>query len=447
METQRVSSFTKTIFMTCLFVVAVAAASYGQTVSGTIVGNVKDTSGAVIPKVNVTITNQATSVSQETVTNELGDFRVPFLPVGTYSVRVTFTGFETMVRDGIVLRMGDTVRVDVSLQPGRVGQEITVTGLAPLLHTEDGSTGQVIDNARIVDLPLAGRNFLELTQLSADVNAGAHGTYNRLENVTLAQKGVSLSAQGQRDDATSFLLDGANVRGAYLGSITIVPSIDSIQEFKMQTTGYSAQYGTSPVQLNVATRSGSNAIHGSAYDFVRNTIFNARDPFAVERLPYHENQLGGSIGGPVFLPKIYDGKNRTFFFFSYENTRNPVTAAATPSMPPTAFRNGDFSSLLPDTVIYDPSTYDPALPGNHMLPFTGNIIPTDRLDPSMQALLQKLPEPTRPGLVNNFDGYSPANLFSTEYLARVDHRISDKDNLFVCWGLTSPSLVGEVPGA
>ena len=300
-----------------------------------------------------------------------------------------------------------------------------------------------------MNLPLAGRNFLELTQLSADVNAGAHGTYNRLMNVTLAQKGVSLSAQGQRDDATSFLLDGTNVRGSYLGQITIVPSIDSIQEFKMQTTGYSAQYGTSPVQLNVATKSGSNAVHGTAFDFVRNTIFNARDAFAVERLPYHENQLGGSIGGPVYFPKIYNGKNRTFFFFSYENTRNPVREAALPSMPPAAMRNGDFSSLLPGTIIYDPSTYNPTLYPNspNMAPFSGNIIPKARLDTSMQALLAQLPLPTRPGLVNNYDGYSPANLFSTEYLGRVDQRIGAKDNLYVRWGLTSPSLLGEVPGA
>jgi len=447
MSSKQVSSFVKTILGTCLLMFAITLAGYGQTVSGSLVGTVKDSSGGVIPNAKVTIVNQATNVTQHIATNSLGDFEIPFLPPGTYTVRVDFTGFQTLLREGIVLRMGDVLRVDATLQPGKVGQEVTVTGLAPLLQTENASTGQVIDNARILDLPLAGRNFLELTQLSADVTGGAHGTYNRLENVTLAQKGVSLSAQGQRDDATSFLLDGANVRGSYLGSITIVPSIDSIQEFKMQTTGYSAQYGTSPVQLNVATRSGSNAIHGSAYDFVRNTVFNARDPFAVERLPYHENQLGGTIGGPVYFPKIYNGKNRTFFFFSYENTRNPVTSAALPSMPPAAMRNGDFSSLLPGTVIYDPTTYNASLPGNHMLPFSGNIIPKGRLDPSMQALLAQLPLPTRPGLVNNYDGYSPANMFSTEYLARVDQRISDKDNLYVRWGLTSPSLLGEVPGA
>jgi len=429
--------------------VAMPAPGYSQTASGTIVGTVKDPSGGVIPKASVVAVNQATSVRRETATNDFGDYELPFLPVGTYTVRIAAAGFQTLVREGVMLRVDDTVRVDVTLEPGRLEQEITVSGLAPLLRTEDASTGQVIENTSIVNLPLNGRNFLQLTLLSADVNAGAHGTYNRLANISLAQKGVSLSAQGQRDNATSFLLDGANVRGAYLGSITIVPSIDSIQEFKMKTTGYSAQYGTSPVQLNVATKSGSNAIHGSAYDFVRNTILNARDPFAVEKLPYHQNQFGGTVGGPIVLPKIYNGRDRTFFFFGYEGKRMPVKEAATPSMPPADMRGGDFSSLLPDTVIYDPATYDPeTIPEEpHMLPFPGNIIPADRLNPGTLPLLDNLPLPTRSGLVNNYDGYSPANSDVEDYMARIDHRFGNSDNLYVRYGFTSPKLLGEVPGA
>ena len=426
-----------------------APSGYCQTVSGTIVGTVKDTSGGVIPNAKVVVTNQATNASQEAATNNLGDFEVPFLPVGTYTVRVSVTGFQTTVREGIVLRVDDTARVDATLQPGRLEQEVRVTGLASLLQTEDASTGSVIENERIENLPLNGRNFLQLTQLSADVNSGAHGTYNRLNNITLAQKGVSLSAQGQRDDSTSFLLDGANVRGAYLGSITMVPSIDSIQEFKMKTTGYSAQYGTSPVQLNVATKSGSNAIHGSAYDFVRNTSLNARDAFATTKLPYHQNQFGGTVGGPVYVPKVYNGKDRSFFFFAYEGKRQPVVDAATPSMPPTAMRNGDFSVLLPDRIIYDPETYDPVLypTAPYMAPFAGNIIPSDQLNPHMVPLLNQLPEPTRPGLSRNYDGYSPANSDIEDYLVRIDHRISDGDNISGRYAFTSPKLLGEVPGA
>ena len=450
MARNKAANFVITILGTCFLVLILTLTCYGQTASGIVVGTVKDISGAVIPNAKVTVSNQATNVTQQTAANSLGDFEVPFLPPGTYTVRVDFRGFQTLVRDGIVLQVGDVLRVDATLRPGKVGQEVTVTGLASLLQTENGSTGQVIGTTQILDLPLADRNFLELTQLSADVTPGAHGTYNTLTNVALAQKGYSFSAQGQRDDATSFLLDGTNVRGSYLGQITIVPSIDSIQEFKMQTTGYSAQYGTSPVQLNVATKSGSNAIHGSAYDFVRNTIFNARDTFALQRLPYHENQLGGTVGGRVYLPKIYDGKNRTFFFFSYDNTRNPVTAAQLGSMPPQALRNGNFSSLLPGTVIYDPTTYNPTLYPNapNMAPFQGNIIPTGRLDTGLETLLAaKLPVPNLSGLVDNYNGYSPANTFSKEFLVRIDQRIGNNDNLYVRWGLTSPSLLGEVPGA
>ncbi len=431
-----------------LFAALATSRVYGQTVSGTIVGTVTDPSGASIPGAKVTVTNESTQTKAVAETNETGGYRVPFLPIGSYKIQVEANGFQTLIRSAIELRVGATVRVDAGMRVGNAQEQVTVTGATPLLHTDDASTGQVIDNARIVNLPLNGRNFLQLTQLSADVTSGAHGTYNTLMNVNLAQKGVSLSAQGQRDDATSFLVDGANVRGAYLGSITLVPSIDSIQEFKMQTTGYSAQYGTSPVQLNVATKSGTNGIHGSAYEFFRNTVLNARDPFAVERLPYHQNQFGGTIGGPVYIPKVYNGKDRTFFFFSVESTKNPVKSAALPSMPPAAMRDGDFSSIASTTTIYDPATYNASLPGPmHMQPFSGNVIPKTRLDSSMVALLANLPTPTRPGLVNNYDGYSPANFYSNDYIARIDHRFSDKDTLYGRYALTSPSLLGEVPGA
>jgi hypothetical protein len=449
MLSKKIVRFIARAFGITLLLLVGASLGNGQTVSGTIVGTIRDASGGVVPNAQVAVINEATNVRFEISTNSLGDYEAPFLPIGTYSVRVEVAGFQTMLRQGIVLRLDDTVRVDVILEPGRVQQEITISGLAPLLQTEDASTGTVIQNERIVNLPLNGRNFLQLTQLSADVNAGAHGTYNRLGNIALAQKGVSLSAQGQRDDATSFLLDGADVRGAYLGSITLVPSIDAIQEFKMKTTGYSAQYGTSPVQLSVATRSGSNTVHGSAYDFVRNTLLNSRDAFAVEKLPYHQNQFGGTVGGPVVFPKIYNGKDRTFFFFAYEGNRMPVKEAATPSMPPTDMRNGDFSSLLPDTIIYDPDTYDPILypDAPHMAPFAGNIIPPDRINSHMVPLLNKLPQPTRTGLTNNYDGYSPANSDIEDYLARVDHRITDQDNVYARYAYTSPKLLGEVPGA
>jgi len=438
MSRNRILSFVVMGFAAGLLMIAGASVGQCQTASGSIVGTVKDSSGAVIPSANVSIINQATNIRQQTITNALGDYNAPFLPVGVYTVRIDMTGFESMVRAGVVLRVGESLRVDVTLHPGNVTQRVTVSGLAPLLQTENASQGQVIGNDRIVNLPLLGRNFLELAQLSADVTPGASSAYNSNETVTLAQQGVSLSAEGQRDNETSFMIDGASVRGAYLGQITIVPPIDSIQEFKMQTTGYSALNGTSPVQLNVVTKSGTNSLHGSAYDFVRNTDFNARDPFAQERTPYHENQFGVSLGGPVVLPKIYNGKNKTFFFFAYEGTRNPVIAPTLASMPPAAFRNGDFSSLLPGRVIIDPTTGQP---------FQGNIIPKDRLDPSMQALLARLPLPDLPGVANNYNGYNPNNFDNDDYVARLDHQLTSRDNIFARYARTGPSLLGSVPGA
>ncbi len=220
---------------------------YGQTASGTHRGDGKGQlrcSHSQCQSDDCPI--EATNVTQQTAANSLGDFDVPFLPPGTYTVRVDFRGFQTLVRDGIVLQVGDVLRVDATLRPGKVGQEVTVTGLASLLETENGSTGQVIGTTQILDLPLADRNFLELTQLSADVTPGAHGTYNTLTNVALAQKGYSFSAQGQRDDATSFLLDGTNVRGSYSVNHDRVLRFRFNSGILRRRRRDSAQHGTSP---------------------------------------------------------------------------------------------------------------------------------------------------------------------------------------------------------
>ena len=417
---------------------AVGMPASGQTVSGSIVGTVTDATGSVVPGAKITVTNAETRAVTKTTTNETGGYRAPFLPIGSYDVRVEAAGFQTVLHEAVPVRVDEAVRVDATLQVGNVQDQITITAAPPLLNTENASTGQIIENAQIMNLPLINRNFLSLTQLDADVNSGAAGTFSRNTLINPAQKGVSFSAAGQRDAASSFLVDGANVRGGYLGSITLVPSVDTIQEFRMQTAAFSAQFGTSPVHLNVATKSGTNAVHGSLWEFHREGFLNARSAFARRKGPYHHHQFGGTFGGPVDIPKLYHGANRTFFFFGYEGTRINVKGSSLPSMPPQAMREGDFSALLPGRVIKDPYTGQP---------FPGNIIPKGRLSPQALPLLVNLPLPTRDGLTRNYDGFSPSNNYGDDYVARVDHTISQNDKIYGRFGLTNPQNLGSVPGA
>ena len=402
-----------------------------QPVSGNIVGTVKDASGGVLQGAKVMVTNEGTNARYETVANERGEYAVPFLAVGTYSVRASAVGFQAMVRRGVVLRVDDTVRVDLSLPVGGVEQEITVTGAAPLLNTENASTGHVIENERVVNLPLNGRSFLSLAQLTADVNNGADGTYNKLANIAVAQNGLSFSAVGQRDNAQVFMLDGANVRSSYIGSITIVPSIDTIQEFKMQTAAYSAEYGTSPVQLNVATKSGTNSLHGSLYEFHRQAFLNARTSATIPKSPQHYHSFGGTVGGPI-------RKDRTFFFFGYEGRRILTKSDSRPTMPTELMRGGNFTELLPGTVIKDPYTGTP---------FSGNIIPTSRISPNTTPLLARYPLPNLPGLTQNYTGRNPADRNSDDYLGRVDESLTQNDKLYGRFALTNPRGLTAPPGA
>lgn len=251
--------------LTCMSVLPGMA----QTVSGTILGSVLDPAGGRIAKAKVTATNQATQARAETLTNDSGNYALPFLPVGNYTVRIEAPGFQAFAREDVVLRVDAQLRVDAALAVGKMEQQVTVSGASSLLNTENASTGLVVENQNIVDLPLNGRNFIQLARLNADVNPGAAGTLNNKERLTPAQKGLSLSTVGQRDDNIGFFVDGANVRGAYLGSITLVPSVDSIQEFQVLTSDFTAQFGGGPVHLHVATKSGTNSLHGSLYEFHR----------------------------------------------------------------------------------------------------------------------------------------------------------------------------------
>ena len=293
-----------------------------QEVNATVVGTVRDASGSVIPKVNVSVRNVATNITHTTASNSVGDYTVGSLIPGEYSITAEFQGFKTEVFTGIVLEVNQTARIDITMQPGMVAQHVEVTGLAPVINTENPEIGAVIEENRVLDLPLNGRNFMELTTLTAGINEGNVSTQK-------TYAGFAPSAAGQPATENNYTLDGADNKSRYFNVYSVAPSVDAVQEFKIQIGQYSAEFGTGGgAVINVATKSGTNQFHGTGFEFVRNQIFDARNFFSrnqinpntgldipdTARSPLRRNQFGGSAGGPVI-------KNKVFFFGNYDGTR------------------------------------------------------------------------------------------------------------------------------
>ncbi|MEE8177059.1 MAG: carboxypeptidase-like regulatory domain-containing protein, partial [Acidobacteriota bacterium] len=305
-----------------------------------IAGTVKDVSEAVLPGVVLTITNLASGQQRLLSTDSSGNYVATALSVGEYTIRAELPNFKTQIRAGIVLQVGDRVRVDMVMELGEVTEQITVTEAVPLMRTTNAEVSEVIANQRIVDLPLNGRQFVQLTLLSDNVYLSPVG--NR--GAALAQTGRQVLVGGQRAGHNMYFLDGVSITDQYFNNLVGSPSIDAIQEFKIQKSIYAAEFGgKASANINAATKSGSNSLHGSLYEFLRNDVFDARNFFAgSEPPPLRQNQFGGTLGGPI-------RKDQTFFFLNYEGFRERRTLTRTFSLPSEAVRSGDFSGL--DTII------------------------------------------------------------------------------------------------
>jgi len=285
----------------------------GQQESASITGQVTDRSGAVIPGARVTIRNQASGASFVSVTDSDGFYRAPQLRPAAYSISATADGFSTVVREGVEARVNDRLRVDLALQVGAVSESIVVTGAPPLLQTEDATIGQVVDNQKIVELPLNGRSWLQLALLSPGaVTYGTYDSYNPQSQV--------MNLGGNRTAQTDFLIDGADNNSFVIGGgAQAHPPVDSLQEFKVQTNNYTADTGRlGGAVVNATIKSGTNSFHGSLYEFLRNRKLNARNFFAsptASKPQFTRNQFGASTGGPIV-------RNKFFFFANYEGNRN-----------------------------------------------------------------------------------------------------------------------------
>jgi len=419
-----------------------------QTAAAAIVGTCVDPSGAIVPNASVTARNVDTDAHFQATTNAEGNYVLPILPIGAYEVSVSAPGFETTVRSGIVLQVGDRTRVDFTLKVGSTSQKIDVVGAAPLVQTDSSGLGEVVENQRITELPLNSRNVLTLETLVPGVRnlqGGIDVGFGRSQNYQLANVGINGSTGG----FTAFLMDGADDTTHGWGEVSVAPLVEAIQEFQVITNFIPPEYGfTSGGVVNTITKSGTNSFHGSAYEFIRNNVLDARNTFAPNVPPYRFNQFGASAGGPVSLPKVYDGRDKTFFFFNYEGSRRRAVSNPITTVPTAAERTGDFSQLEDASgnpiLLYDPATTvpNPSGPGYVRTPLQGNIIPPNRLDTVAQNVLTLLPLPNQaPNNVfaqtNNYIGDQPALVNTNQIHARLDQSFGPNNRLYGRWSFNA----------
>jgi hypothetical protein len=417
-----------------------ALAAPAQVGRGTILGTVTDSTGAVVAGAKVTVVNVDTNVAINTETNRDGFYTTPPVNVGNYQVTVEQAGFKKAVRSGIVLEVDQKAEINIRLDIGATTESVQVTGEAPLVNTENGSIGQVIENKRVEDLPLNGRNAFALVQLSTNVHSNAGPNQSGF-----ADRGTSLSdwsINGGPNAANLLLVDGTVAQNSYYPDLNADLAVDAVQEFKVQSGSMSAEYGfTLGGVINVATKAGTNQFHGTAYEFLRNNDLDARNTFGTVRPEYRYNQYGASVGGPFDIPKLYNGKNRTFFFINWEQYNYVTYGDSITSTPPPSQRTGNFSNLYTASgaliPIYDPLTtlVNPSGSGYIRTPFPGNIIPTSRLDPVAQAMNQFYPAPNLTPSnaftqANNYESINSGAQNMQQYTLRGDQRISASDSLF-----------------
>jgi hypothetical protein len=389
----------------------------------TIFGTITDSTGAVVPGARVVVRNVQTGLERETRTNEAGGYVVSQLPVGVYTVTAEAAGFKSGVQENIRVQVDENRRVDFRLEVGAVTESITVEAAIAQVETREGTLKEVVDAERIVELPLNGRNAIELQYLVA----GVGGRTDRDQ-----QQNPSVSINGSRTNANNYVLDGGDNHDPYFNSPAAFPNPDALQEFSIQTNAYSADRGRNAgIIMSAVTKSGTNQLHGSLFEFLRNEKLNARNFFAVSVPPFKRNQYGGTLGGPI-------RKNKLFYFTSYQGTRErSAPGSLTATVLSQAQRQGDFSEILPRT-LRDPQ-------GGL---FPGNIIPRSRLHPaSLKFLEEFIPLPNRPGNLYSFA--SQQKVDDEQVIVKVDYNPSEAHRfygrLLYNYDYTDQA-VGNVPG-
>jgi hypothetical protein len=455
---------------------------------GGVTGTVTDPAGAVVPAANITLTNEATGVTQKVQSLSGGTYVLQGVPVGSYSLKVEAAGFKAHVATGLQVHVQSIVTADVALEVGAVTEVMTVSSSAPLLQAQDASVGQTIASKSVNDLPLNGRNWISLASLAA-------GSY-----LVGGTGSTTIFSNGAEPGQVDYRVNGVNNNLEVFGGVSVAPIPDAIEEFKLQNGNNSAEFGHSVgAVINAVVKSGANQVHGNVFEFMRNEAFNANDFFSnlngTRRQEYRQNQYGGTIGGPVYIPRHYDGRNKTFFFFDYQRTQRMQPSTFTDTVPTASMQSANFTNLqdlisgnsgtatdalgrkFPLGTVFDPATTralaagatdpitglvnsktsaiyvrDPFYTGSlvGMTDFTRaasllNLIPSSRIDPNAVKILQLLPGPTKGGLQNNFFSSVPQKTTINQYDVRIDHNFSAKDLLFGVFSRSTADQTASQP--
>ena len=416
-------------------------AAWGQSFYGSLVGTVNDSSNASISQASVTLTNTATGDRRTSLTDASGSYQFVNLPPGQYRVEVEKAGFRRLVRDNVAVEVQSAVRIDAALQVGEVNQVIEVSAQTPLLQTENASLGQVVDGRKVLEMPLNGRNVFSLVALVPGVVPGGQSSQTPTGTNPFAWANFQIGG-GQANQSASYI-DGAPNNSSYVNHTMLVPSQDVVQEFKVQTNNLGPEFGRlAGGVINLSTKSGTNSLHGSAYEYLRNRSLNANTFFnnraGVGRPAFTQNQFGATVGGPI-------KKDKTFFFGGYEGFRLRQGSSYVFSVPTDAMRTGNFAdfrngsgAMIP---IFDPLTTCGRLgnadcPGGTIsrTPFPGNVIPDSRVDRAARAMVPLWGRANSAGLpftaVNNFTANASVGGDQNQYNGRVDHTVSDKQRIF-----------------
>jgi hypothetical protein len=439
------SSVRRSLIATLLICAPVCTLS-AQEFRATVKGQVVDPSRAAVPGATVSVQNQETNEIATAVTNSEGAYTIPFLRPGLYTLTVEVSGFQKYLRKDMRLEVSQSAVVNVQLAVGGVAEQMTVTAESPLLETGKADRGTVIDSHRIEELPLQSRSPMALTVLVAGVNYNAQAIYLRpFDNGALAD----WSMNGGQDRNNEFMLDGAPNNANQGGNnIAYVPPADAVQEFKVQTNSYDAQYGrTAGGVVNMSLKSGANAFHGAGYEYYRRKWLDANSFLLnsknVPKVEHYLDQYGFEVDGPVVIPGLYNGKNKTFFMFNGEKYREGTPAAQLSSVPTAAMRTGDFSHLVDaqgrPIIVYDPATGHDVNGVWTRNPFPNNIIPPERIDPVAKAIMQYYPAANcttagNPDWQNNlcYNEHFNKDQF-WNWVGKVDQNFGAKDRMFFRW--------------
>src|SRR4051794_21652058 len=440
--------------------VSVCGAAWGQ--NAVVSGRVTDTSGGVVPNVAVELMNRATQVKSPTVTNAEGIFVFPSVPPGGYEVNARINGFTAGRIEAVTLEVGQSKTLNITLTPGDMKQSVTVSDEAPLITTDRADRGTVVENQFVTSIPLLTRNPL----LLVTITAGAIGTATPGGGLVSGDNTVSenqtnyFRINGGRNRSNEILIDGAADTGTYNNQASAIPQVDAVREFRINTNPYDSEFGhTGGGIISYTIKSGTNQLHGSVHEFLQNAVLNANgfnaNKAGTPRRQLQKNQFGFTLGGPLSIPKLYKGKNRTFYFFAYEGLRQNSFSSFTGTVPTDAQKRGDFSSTLDANgalkLLYDPAPtrLAPTAPAGTTRYirdfFPGNIIPPNRINPIATNIVKYFPAANQKGIgfsdTNNYFSPAPSTLDNNRIDGRIDHQFSEKHLVFArgdyFWNLNS----------